>query len=156
MTMEMPQPTPTHKKLELFAGTWSGEETMHKSEWCPEAFVAQAKLTSRVALGGFYTIGDYEQRKDGELVYSGHSVFGYDPQKDEVVLHWFDIMGMGADEFRGKLQGERMTLTAKNAMGMHRLSYDFSEKGTLRSKMEMSADGKQWGVMFDGVYHKSG
>jgi hypothetical protein len=41
-------------------------------------------------------------------------------------------------------------------MGQHRLTYDFSDKKNLRSKMETSQDGKSWMAMFDGVYqHKS-
>lgn len=155
MPMEMPKPTPSHKQLEHFAGTWSGDETMYASQWCPEGFVGKAQLTSRVALDGFYTIGDYEQRKDGTVTYRAHFVFGFDTQQDEVVLHWFDALGMGREEFRGKLEGQRMMLTAKNAMGQHRIIYDFSEKGALRSKMETSADGKTWSALFDGVYRKS-
>jgi hypothetical protein len=79
---------------------------------------------------------------------------GYDEKAQEYVLHWFDSMGMGDDVFRGRLEGQRLTLLSKNFMGHHRLTYDLSEKGTLRTKMEMSGDGKQWKAMFDGVYHR--
>ena len=151
--MDMPKPSPAHKKLELFAGTWSGEEKMHPSPWDPKGGVASASLASRVACDGFYVAGDYEQRRNGVVTFRGHSVFGYDDQSQEVVLHWFDSTGMGADIFRGKFQGQTLTLTCHNAMGHHRLVYDFSEKGTLRSKMEMSPDGKKWSAMFDCVYH---
>jgi hypothetical protein len=61
---------------------------------------------------------------------------------------------MGGDVFRGKFQGQVLTLECKNPMGHHRLTYDFSEKGTLRSKMESNQDGKKWSPMFDGVYHQ--
>ena len=151
--MEMPKPSSAHKKLELFAGTWSGDEKMHPSPWDPKGGVANASLASRVACDGFYVVGDYEQKRNGVVTFRGHSVFGYDDQSQEVVLHWFDSTGMGADLFRGKFQGQTLTLTCKNAMGNHRLVYDFSEKGTLRSKMETSTDGKQWNAMFDAVYH---
>jgi hypothetical protein len=151
--MEMPKPSPTHKKLELFAGTWAGEEKMHPSAWDPKGGVASASLASRVACEGFWVVGDYEQRRNGVVTFRGHSVFGCDDKSQEVVLHWFDSMGMGPDLFRGKFQGQILTLTCKNQMGTHRLTYDFSEKGTLRSKMETSQDGKQWAAMFDGIYH---
>ena len=45
--------------------------------------------------------------------------------------------------------------TCANFMGTHRLTYDFGEKGTLRSKMETTQDGKKWMPMFDGVYHRA-
>jgi hypothetical protein len=61
---------------------------------------------------------------------------------------------MGVNVFRGKLQGQTLTLTSKNPMGTHRLSYDFSENDALRSRMETSTDGKQWQPMFDGIYHR--
>lgn len=63
-------------------------------------------------------------------------------------------MGMADDVFRGEFQGEALTLVCRNAMGQQRLTYDLGEKGTLRSKMETSPNGKQWAAMFEGVYHK--
>lgn len=153
--MEMPKPGPVHKKLEAFVGTWTGEETMHPSPWEPKGGVANASLSTRVVCDGFFVAGDYEQRRGGTVTFRGHSVFGYDDKSQEVILHWFDSMGMGPDVFRGKLEGQLLTLTCHNAMGTHRLAYDFSEKETLRSKMESSQDGKQWMAMFDGVYHKA-
>jgi len=153
--MEMPKPGPEHKKLELLAGTWSGEEKMHPSAWDPKGGVASVSMASRVACDGFYVVGDYEQRRESTVTFRGHSVYGIDPKSQEVVLNWFDSMGMGGDVFRGKFQGQVLTLECKNAMGHHRLTYDFSEKGTLRSKMESNQDGKKWSPMFDGVYHKA-
>jgi hypothetical protein len=69
-------------------------------------------------------------------------------------MYWFDSMGMGAEEFRGKFKGDTLALVSENPMGHNRLTYDLREKGTLRSKMEMSPDGKKWSALFDAVYHK--
>jgi hypothetical protein len=154
--MEMPKPGPIHKQLEALAGNWTGEEKMHPSPWDPKGGTATATLINRVVCDGFYVAGDYEQRRDGGVTFRGHSVFGYDTQSQEVVSHWFDSMGMGADVFRGKLEGRTLTLLCKNAMGQHRLVYDLAEKGTLRARMESSQDGKQWKPMFDGAYHRKG
>ena len=152
--MEMPKPTAGHKKIEILAGSWKGEERMHPSEWDPKGGVAKAKIDSRIGLDGFYVIGDYEQSRDGKVTFRGHSITGYQADSGEVVMHWFDSMGMGVDVFRGKFAGDVLTLQAENPMGKHRLTYDFKEKGTIRSKMEMSKDGKTWKAMFDGVYHR--
>jgi hypothetical protein len=152
--MDMPKPGPGHEKLELFAGNWSGEETMHPSPWDPAGGKATATISNRTACDGFWVVGDYEQRRGGAVTFRGHSVAGYDERSGEVQLHWFDSMGMGADLFRGKFDGSRLTLTCTNPMGHHRLAYDFSERGTMRSRMETSADGQRWSPMFDGVYHR--
>src|SRR5262245_55599697 len=131
--MEMPKPSAGHKKLEALAGNWSGEEQMHPSPWEPEGGVATATITNRVVCEGFWVVGDYEQRRGGAVSYRGHSVFGCEPKGEEVALHWYDSMGIGVDVFRGKNQGQVLTLVCKNAMGTHRLVYDLSQKDTLRA-----------------------
>ncbi len=154
--MEMPKPGAGHKKLETLAGTWTGEEKMFPSPWEPKGGTATATISNRVACAGFWVVEDYEQKRGAVVTFRGHAVWGYDAQAGEVVLHWFDSMGMGAELFRGRFEGERLTVTCKNPMGTHRLSYDLLEKGTIRSKMETSQDGKTWAPMFEGVYHKKG
>ncbi len=154
--MDMPKPGPVHEKLARFAGTWSGQETMHPSPWDPKGGLADATLTSRVACDGFWIVGDYEQRRGGVVTFRGHSIFGFDAKTQEVVLHWFDSMGMGPDVFRGKFSGETLAVICENSMGRHRMTYDFSEKRTLRSRMESTLDGDVWQPMFDGVYHQGG
>lgn len=158
--MEMPKPGPAQKKIELFAGNWSGEEKLHPSQWDPQGSTAAGTLNSRVICDGFYVVSDYEQRCGGNVTFRGHSVLGVDPQSQEVVLHWFDSMGMGDNAFRGKWEGEeggegdRIALSFQSPAGHHRVSYDFSEKGTMRFRMEMSMDQKAWQTMMDGVYRK--
>lgn len=40
--------------------------------------------------------------------------------------------------------------------GMHaRLTYDLSQAGILRSRMEMSQDGEEWATFFEGEYRQS-
>ena len=46
----MPTLTEHHKKLEKFAGTWLGEETLHPSPWEPKGGKATAKQTARIDL----------------------------------------------------------------------------------------------------------
>ena len=152
--MDMPKPGPGHKLLESFAGNWKGEETMHPSPWDPKGGVATATTSGRAICDGFYAASDYEQKRGGAVTFRGHSVIGFDQNTQDYVMHWFDSMGMGAEVFRGKQKGQTLTLANQGPMGHHRLTYDFSEKGTQRTKMEMSQDGKQWKVMFEGTYHK--
>jgi hypothetical protein len=149
-----PKLGPQHKNLQSLVGNWVGEETMSPCEAMPKGGTAQATMNSRMALNGFNVIGDYEQKIDGKVNYAGHAVWGVDPKTEELTMHWFDTMGMGPHEFRGKLENERMSVLQVSSMGLLRLEYDLREKGTMRSKMEASKDGREWKPVFEGVYHK--
>jgi len=152
--MDMPKPTSGHKRLEMLVGTWEGDETMHPSQWDPKGSVARGKTTNRLDLSGFALISDYEQTRDGAVVFSGHGVYTYDPKKDHYALHWFDCMGSPPEVFTGTFDGDVLVL-AHGGPGMHaRMTYDFSEPGTLVSKMEMSQDGAKWNTLFDGRYRR--
>lgn len=157
--MDMPKPSPAQKRIEALAGNWTGEETLHPSPADPQGGTATATMNLRLVNNGFNVVGDYQQTRKGSTSpsFTGHSVFDYDTKSDELILYWFDSMGMGAHPFRGKFDGKHATLMmAPDAMGHLRLSYDLSEKNTLRMKMELSQDGKKWNPMLESVYHKKG
>lgn len=150
--MDMPKPTADHRKLDKLAGTWKGSETMHPSPWDPQGGVAQGATRGRTALNGFAVIVDYEQSRDGRRTFEGHGVYTWDARAGQVVLHWFDSMGQGIEEFRGSWDGDRLRLASQNAMGHARMNYDFAKPGELVSSMEMSQDGENWSKLFDGSY----
>lgn len=152
--MDMPSPSEEHKQLEQLSGLWNGTETMHPSPWSPTPSAAEGTMRARVALGGFALIADYEQSCGGKATFSGHGVYTWDGHAKQVVLHWFDCMGQGAEEFRGSWQGSRLQLDSKNPMGFSRLTYDCSKPGALTSRMEMSQDGKSWAPLFDASYKR--
>jgi len=155
--MDLPKPGADHERLEKLAGPWAGTETMHPSPWDPKGGKAEAVTRGRISLGGFAVVVDYEQRRDGRVTFEGHGVYLWDGEAREVVLHWFDSMGGGREEFRGSWDGDRLTLTSKNPMGYARMLYDFSEPGRLSSAMDMSKDGESWSRLFDGSYqHETG
>jgi len=140
--------------LEKLAGSWEGEETMHPSQWDPTGGVAVGRNESRIGLGGFVLITDYEQERDGVITFTGHGVYTYDPGVNGYRLHWFDCMGTPPEVFTGGFDGEVLTL-AHGGPGMHaRLTYDLTGPGTLRSRMEMSQDGTSWNTLFEAVYRR--
>ena len=152
--MEMPKPTPGHLRLEALAGHWEGEETMHPSQWDPEGGIAVGRRRSRLALNGFAVISDYEQERDGVVTYAGHGVWSFDQSEDRYALHWFDCMGSPPEVFLGQFDGDVLTV-AHGGPGMHaRLTYDLTDPGHLRTKMEMSQDGASWSTLFDGRYER--
>ena len=150
----MPKLTADHKRLEKLAGIWKGTEKMHPSQWDPKGGTGEATTKSRVANGGFAVVGDYEQRMGGQVTFEGHAVYMWDVQAKEVVLHWFDSMGIGVDVFRGKWNGDKLELASKNVMGQWRMTTDLSKPGAMTTRMEMSDDGETWKPMMDGCYRR--
>jgi hypothetical protein len=153
--MDMPTPSADHDRLERLCGDWRGTETMHPSQWDQKGGEAEGHTRSRRALAGFAVLSDYEQRRGGVRTFEGHGVYTWDAAAGEVVLHWFDGMGQGREEFRGRWDGEKLTLTSHNENCQMRLRYDFSQPGTLTSGMDMSTDGTTWSTLFDGSYRRT-
>jgi hypothetical protein len=152
--MAMPKPTKGHQKLERLAGRWQGTETMHPSPWDPDGGQATGLNECRVDLNGFALITDYRQERDGKVTFTGHGVTTYDPKADEVVMHWFDCMGSPPEVFRGRWQGDVLTL-GHGGPGMHaRMTYDLSRPGVMGSRMEMSKDGTGWACLFECDYQR--
>ncbi|MDH4069917.1 MAG: DUF1579 domain-containing protein [Ignavibacteria bacterium] len=152
--MNMPKPSAGHKKLELLAGNWEGEETMHPSDWDPKGGKATGRTRSRIAVGGFALISDYEQERNGTITFSGHGVYTYDPEKDQYSLSWVDSIGSPMEIFVGGFKGDILTLGHPPPMMHVRMTWDLSKPGRLVSGMEMSKDGVTWNRLFDGTYVK--
>jgi len=153
--MNMPTPSDGHRLLEKLSGTWVGEETMHPSQWDPQGGTAIGRNRNRIILGGFALVSDYEQERDGAIGFTGHGVYTYSPEEDQVTLHWFDSMGSPPEVFKGGFWGNVLTL-GHGGPGMHvRMTYDLSEIGIMKGTMEMSAEGEDWKRLFEAVYRKS-
>src|SRR5262245_33795282 len=150
--MEMPKPNEAHKQMSRLAGTWIGEEIMHPSQWDPAGGTATGRIENRIGLDGFALIWDYEQRRGEVVTFRGHSVWTFDARAGEYALYWFDSMGMPPDVFRGKLDGDKLTLVSHGPMGYFRLTYHLVGEGQLRNRMEVSQDGQQWATLFEGSY----
>lgn len=147
--MEMPTPTTEHQKLEIIAGRWEGEETMYPSPWDPNGGKAIGRSNSRIALGGFALISDYEQERDGRISFTGHGVFTYSSKEKLYTLTWFDCMGVQPEVFKGNFNGEILRIS-HGGPGMHaQLTYDLSEPNYLVMSMELAQDGVNWTKLFD-------
>ena len=133
--MGMPTAGEAHKRLEKLIGEWNGEEVMEPSQWDPKGGTAIGRITNRAALDGFNVIQDYQQERDGQVTFRGHGVFGWDMATQDYVLHWFDSMGMSPNEFRGRFEGDVLTMTSRSAMGHSRTVTDLGQDGTYSFKM---------------------
>lgn len=154
--MEMPQLNEHHEQLAAMVGEWNGNETMHPSPWSPESASATSRTVARRELGGFFIITDYEQKRDGEVSYSGHGVFGWDPRKEKYTLHWYDTMGgdPGAPAL-GTWEGDTLCFQHQHHMGHSRYTYVFSGKDAYTFALDFSQDGREWVPFCDGKYTRA-
>jgi hypothetical protein len=102
---EMPKPTEAHRKLDCFAGHWTGQERMFPSPWDPQGSTAVGRCNNRVAVDGFVIVHDYEQEREGAINFHGHGVFTYGTAEKSYVLYWWDSMGMATNVFKGNFEG---------------------------------------------------
>ncbi|KAB2897791.1 MAG: DUF1579 domain-containing protein [Kofleriaceae bacterium] len=153
--MEMPTVSKEMARLtELFAGTWRGEETLFPSEWDPVGGPATGTWTVRAAVDGFALLVDYDEERDGKLVYRGHGVHGWDAREGAFFAYWFDNVGvMQKAGNRATLDGDRYTYTELSDQGQSRFTYEWHE-GVFTFAIDRSADGKDWKPMHHGRYRQ--
>jgi hypothetical protein len=153
--MDMPKPGAAHQKLSALIGDWTGDETLHPSPWDPAGGPAEARVTNRWVADGFAVVQEYEQIRNGEVTFRGHGVFWYDPERDEYVMHWWDSMGSPANEYRGRLEGNRLTLGAPMPQGgQSRTSWLITDPDAHDFLMEVSPDGENWQPAMVGKYRR--
>ncbi len=154
--MHMQKPTKFHKKLEALVGQWSGDEVMYPSPMNPEGSMTTGTYTSRWVTDGFAVVQEYEQRTDGELTFSGHGIFTYDPSEKCYLWYWFDSMGsVPHTGTKGQWSGNKVVWLSQSPMGHARYTHAFARSGACAFTIEYSEDGKKWGLMMEGHYSKS-
>jgi hypothetical protein len=150
--MQMPQPTEHHAKLEQLTGTWRGEETLYPSPWAPELRTAVGKFSARIAVDGMFLISDYEEEREGAVVFRGHGVYGYDAGKGKYTMFWFDSMGYSPSETLGTWEGNTLTFENKGEHGRNRYVYEVVDADHYTFKILASQDGAEWSAMMEGRY----
>jgi hypothetical protein len=157
--MELPKPSDPHRKLEKFAGKWTGEETLRPAgPWKPSGKKAKGTFDFHEGAGGFFLLAEYDERVEGgKPGIRGHGVIGWDPKEKSYTLHWFDNFGNPpAQPGRGQWKGD--TLTFEHDMGEHRgrTIFELDGKNAMNFRVEMSGDGKSWDRAVDGKYRRKG
>ncbi|KRD74892.1 DUF1579 family protein [Lysobacter sp. Root983] len=124
--MDLPRPGPAHARLMRLAGRWSGEEQLSPSPWGPGGR-AIGRSQCRPSLDGMALIQDYEEERDGQVVFRGHGVFLVEPGSQAVLWWWFDSMGFPPEPARGDWDGEVLRLEKTTARGEARYRYEFGQ-----------------------------
>ena len=126
MEHALPQPGPAHERLLRFVGRWSGAEQMAPSPWGPGG-TATGRTHCRRGLDGLALIQEYEQEKDGQVVFRGHGVLLIEPDTQDVLWWWFDSFGFPpGDPARGRWDGDVLLFDKASPMGESRYRYDFA------------------------------
>jgi hypothetical protein len=121
--MDMPKAGPEHAKLARLVGTWHGDETLSPSPWGPGG-PALGRGVYRLVNDGMAVTQEYEEEKDGKIVFRGHGVFTVDPASGDVLWWWFDSMGFPPEgPARGRWDGDTLTLRKSMAQGDARYVY---------------------------------
>jgi Protein of unknown function (DUF1579) len=154
IVMQMPQPSAAHAKLAAFVGEWVGEEILHPSPWAPEKHSAIGRSSNRMGVDGFFLINDYIEERDGEVVFRGHGVYGYDPKRQRYTMHWFDSMGMPPNEMLGSWEGNTLTFQNRGEMGHSRYVYVLEGDDRYQFRIESSTDGQSWTPLMEGHYRR--
>lgn len=123
--MDMPKPGPEHERLMRFGGRWRGDEVLAPSPWGAGG-PAIGNTTLRASLDGMALLQDYEEEKDGAVVFHGHGIFMIDPAGTDVLWWWFDSMGFPPEgPARGRWDGDVLLFEKTTPMGDGRYRYEF-------------------------------
>jgi hypothetical protein len=125
MDFQMPRPGPAHERLMRFVGRWSGTEQLAPSPW-GSGGVATGRTVCRQSLDGMALVQEYEQEKDGAVVFHGHGVMLIEPGSDDVLWWWFDSMGVPPEPARGTWDGDVLSFEKTTPRGEARYRYEFS------------------------------
>jgi hypothetical protein len=150
--MMMPSVSEQQRKLtELFSGTWRGEETLYPSDWDPKGGPAFGTWIVRAAVDGFAVLVDYDEERDGKIVYRGHGIHGWDAKENTFFCYWFDNIGvMPTQAIRATLDGNRYSYESEVPTGRMRMTYDFTGD-KLEFRIDRN-DGGTWNPMHVGRY----
>lgn len=155
MTTHMPTPTDHHRKLHRLVGDWVGRETLHPSPWSPESRTATGRFAMRLAIDGMFLLNDYEEERDGQIVFRGHGVYGWDPRRERFTMHWFDSMGGSPNETTGTWIDDQLVFSNRGEQGHARYVYTLRDADHLTFAIETSRDGQHWLPMMDGEFTRA-
>ncbi len=150
------EPTPEHKKLEMWVGSWTGSGEMKSGPFGPGGPMNWTEECSWFGGAGFNVV--CKSKGTGPTgPKKGLGIMGYDPEKKVYTHYGVDTGGwMGLSE--GTLSGENWTFRSEETMDgktYHgRFTMQMESPTRMTFQWEMSEDGTNWTVMMEGVTEK--
>jgi hypothetical protein len=154
--MEAPKPTPEHKKLDVFAGSW-----VLAGEMKPGAMGSGGAMTEDEKCewmeGNFFLVC-HSEYKSSMGNGTGVAVMGYSTDDKAYTYREFNSWGE-FDDSRGSVDGDTWTWTSDEKMGGKAMKGRFTIKVTSATSynfsFEMSDDGTKWTTVMDGKATKA-
>jgi len=149
--MEMPKPGPEHKKLEMFAGTWTLEGDMKPGEMGPGGKTTETERCEWME-GGFFIVchADFKSSMGNG---SGLTIMGYSTDDKAYTYREFNSWGEFTDS-KGAVDGDTWTWVNDEKMGGMTMKARFTMKITSPTSYnftyETSQDGTKWTTVMDG------
>ena len=154
--MDMPKPGPEHKKLDIFAGSWTLE-----GEFKPGPMGAGGKMTENEKcewMDGSFFLVCHADAKTSTGDASAVSVMGYSNDDKAYTYREFNSMGEFM-ESKGSLDGDTWTWTGDDKMNGTIVKGKFTMKMTSPTfytfTYEISQDGTKWTTVMDGKATKA-
>jgi len=152
--MDMPKPGAEQARLFRLLGEWNGDEVLSPSPWGPGG-AARGRFAFKSGLDGMALLQDYEEEKDGRVVFRGHGVFLIEPGSNDVLWWWFDSFGFPPEVARGRWDGDVLNLEKSTPRGEGRYRFDLSD-GTLGFAIENRFQGQaDFAPFMHGRYTRS-
>ncbi len=86
---------------------------MHPAPWSPQGGRGTTTYTGRLALDGFFVIGDDIQERPGQDPYRAHKVFGWDRASGQYTFYLVDSTGQNPPAAaRGAWEGDTVTASS--------------------------------------------
>lgn len=150
--MHMPHPTPEHGRLaQAMIGQWDSEETLLPSPWLPEGGKRTGHSSARAGMDGLFVVSDYVQHKDGGAGFTGHGVYGWDPEAGHYTMQWFDSMAFtGGNLVPGRWEGDTLIFERENG-GRYVYRFDAPDRYVFEL---WSGQGGQWTLLMTSVFRR--
>jgi len=149
--MEMPKPGPEHKKLDMFAGSWTLDGDIKPGPMGPGGKMTETEKCEWMD-GGFFIVchADFKSSMGNG---TGLTMMGYSNEDKTYTYREFNSWGEFTDS-KGSVDGDTWSWTNDEKMGGMTMKGKFTMKitspTTYNFTFEMSQDGTKWSTVMDG------
>ncbi len=153
---EMPKPGPEHKKLDMFAGSWTLDGDMKAGAMGPGGSVNETEKCEWME-GGFFLLcrADFKSAMGNG---SGLSVMGYSSDDKAYTYREFNSFGEFM-ESKGSAEGDTWIWTGEEKMNgvtmKGRFTMKIASPTSYTFTSEISQDGTKWTTIMDGKATKA-
>ena len=142
-----------HRKLAVFAGEWTGEETVFPSRWTAGG-AATSKVSARIDLNGFYLIRIRARRATARRP-SPPTACHLRPRRPplQTVLARFARL-LPPSPASGGWSGKSLILVRGSLRGNARHVYEVIDDNSYSMKVQFSPEAAGWADVLTGVYRR--